>query len=425
MMNLRAGVVVLLLAAATPEVRHFRYERAVTGAGARAGQTCAVLDATVYEHAAPQLADVRLYRGTGRDAAETPYTIWQKPAVQPPGGTIAPLNLGHRGVQTTFEAEMPEGRYSDVTLDISAKNFVATVAVTGAQTGDGREGTELGLYTIFDLTAQKLGRSMVLHLPESNYRYLYFAIRGPVKPEDVHGLTAERAAPKVPFVTVATTNQTIQKRHETVIRLGLPARAPVDRIVFLPQAEPRNFSRRVTVNIHPVAGTPREREEDMPEPVETSGTLLRLHALRDGHQIDEEQLTVEAPRFDFGNDGSQWTITIDNGDDAPLNIQSVQLEMAERQLCFDAAAGAAYTLFYGDAALSSPRYDYATLFAPDTNAAVARLGPEQVNPAYETRPDRRPFTERHPELLWLALILVVLVLGGVARRTAKSGALRS
>jgi hypothetical protein len=31
----------------------------------------------------------------------------------------------------------------------------------------------------------------------------------------------------------------------------------------------------------------------------------------------------------------------------------------------------------------------------------------------------RPFTERHPGLLWAALILVVLVLGGVALRTAR------
>jgi hypothetical protein len=42
-----------------------------------------------------------------------------------------------------------------------------------------------------------------------------------------------------------------------------------------------------------------------------------------------------------------------------------------------------------------------------------------VNPQYRARPDARPFTEKHPGLLWAALVLVVGVLGFVALRTAK------
>ncbi|MGD0368748.1 MAG: hypothetical protein ABSA94_14920, partial [Acidobacteriaceae bacterium] len=187
-MNLRPMVVLLALAAATPEMRYFRYERPVAGLGSRAGQTCAVLDAGIFAHAAPGLTDVRLYRGT----TETPFVIREAAPVEQKQREIAPLNLGKRHAQTTFEATMPEGRYSDVELDVTAKNFIATVAVTGSHTEGGREGTELGMFTIFDLSGQKLGRSTVLHLPESNFRYLYFAIAGPVKPEDVAGLSVER-----------------------------------------------------------------------------------------------------------------------------------------------------------------------------------------------------------------------------------------
>jgi hypothetical protein len=97
----------------------------------------------------------------------------------------------------------------------------------------------------------------------------------------------------------------------------------------------------------------------------------------------------------------------------------VKLEMAQRTLCFDAAAGASYMLYYGDAALAAPRYDYATLFVADANAAQVSLDPETANPEYVARPDSRPFTERHPALLWVALVLVVAVLGLVALRTAR------
>ena len=93
--------------------------------------------------------------------------------------------------------------------------------------------------------------------------------------------------------------------------------------------------------------------------------------------------------------------------------------MIERSLCFDATAAAAYTLYFGDPALASPRYDYATLFAHEPNAAKAALGPEQPNPTWHPRPDPRPFTERHPALLWIALIAVVALLGAIALRSAR------
>ncbi|HEY1808970.1 MAG TPA: DUF3999 family protein [Acidobacteriaceae bacterium] len=424
MMRVRAAMVLLALAA-MPEVRHFRYERSLTvqtnpGPAAESRQTCAVLDAGLYQHAAPGLADVRVFRGTGRDATETPYAIRQAAPRQPRPRTISLLNLGRKGSHTTFEAEMPAGQYSDVDLDISAKDFVATVAVTGAQSDDGREGTELGLYTIFDLTAQKLGRSTVLHLPESNFRYLYFGIAGPVKPEDLHGLSVERIPAKVQYVTVAATSQVRQKGQQTILEFQVPAHVPVERVEFLPGAQPKNFSRAVTVEAEPV------QVQTLPSGTEaqggsSSGNLLRLHATQNGQRIDEERLAVDAPSADFGDDATRWTVTIDNGDDVPLTLQTVQLEMAERKLCFDAAPGAIYMMMYGDAALTAPRYDYATLFSPEARAAVAALGPEQANPEYSTRPDTRPFTERHPVLLWLALILVIIVLGGVALKTAKDG----
>jgi hypothetical protein len=419
-MHWRGVVLLVVLAAATPEVKYFRYERALNGT-TTAGQTCAVLDEEIYAHAAPDLMDVRLYRGAGSNARETPYAVRAAAPAKASAKEIAPLNLGHKGPHTTFEAEMPPGRYSDVELDITAKDFIATVAVTGAQNESGREGTELGIFTIFDLTGQKLGRSTVLHLPESDLKYLYFRIDGPVKPEDVHGLVAERTPEKRQYVTVAATNQVTQRGKETVATFQVPAHVPVDRVDFVVGAEPANFSRAVTVKAAPIRLDKQSLDQEPPPPVETSWNLLRLHTTREGHKIDEEELGGGAPWVGFGDSGSTWTVTVDNGDDAPLPIISVKLEMTERRLCFDAEAGTQYALMYGDAALAGPRYDYATLFASEAQATMATLGPENRNPEYEARPDERAFTEKHPGLLWIALVGVVLVLGVVAVRTARSG----
>lgn len=88
-------------------------------------------------------------------------------------------------------------------------------------------------------------------------------------------------------------------------------------------------------------------------------------------------------------------MTIENGDDAPLKIDTVRLEMLERNLCFEAAANVHCTPYCGDAALSIPRYDYAALFAPQADAAKIGAGAEQADPSYQARPNESPFTEKH------------------------------
>jgi hypothetical protein len=151
----------------------------------------------------------------------------------------------------------------------------------------------------------------------------------------------------------------------------------------------------------------------------STGNLLRVHTVEDNHRIDQEHLELDAPQANF-DWPSKWTITIDNGDNAPLTPASVRLEMVKRSLCFEAAGGK-YILYYGDARLSAPRYDLGQfLVVRVKDAAQAAAGPEQKNPEYQARPDDRPFTERHPLLLWVALALVVILLGGIALRTAKT-----
>lgn len=221
------------------------------------------------------------------------------------------------------------------------------------------------------------------------------------------------------YVTVAQTATGTQKGRDSVFEFTVPARTPVDRIVFVPGAQPSNFSRDVQVKVSLPARPPADDATEPPQPFTTTGNILRVHNVEAGHRIDEEHLTVDGPRVDFESPAT-WTVTIENGDDTPIQITAIRLEMMERGFCFDAAAGAAYTLYYGDSALAAPQYDYATLFVPAANAAVAQLGAETANPAYQPRPDMRPFTEKHPALLWMALILVMVLLGAVAIRSLKT-----
>ena len=79
-------------------------------------------------------------------------------------------------------------------------------------------------------------------------------------------------------------------------------------------------------------------------------------------------------------------------------------------------------LYYGDESLNRPVYDYSKFFQQQREAVQAQLGVEQQNAAYAGRPDDRPWSDRHPAVLWIAIVGAVLVLGGLAVKSMRSAA---
>jgi len=147
-----------------------------------------------------------------------------------------------------------------------------------------------------------------------------------------------------------------------------------------------------------------------------SGEVSRIHLQRDGQKIDREEtsLSIRIP-----SPGS-YRVVVHNGDDVPLKIADVRLQQYERRIYFETETGAAARLYYGDAKLSAPIYDYRKFFQKDANAIPATLGAEVLNADYKGRPDLRPWSERHPAVLWAAIVAAVLFLGGLAYRSVKS-----
>ncbi len=409
----------LLLVAATPEIQYFQFQRPVVRPSQQAAQTCAVVGPDIFANSTAELADLRLYH----DTVETPYVIRIATPVQSAQTNITPLNLGLRGGKTVFDAAIAEGLYSDLDLTVAAKDFIATVVVSGSNTEAENDRTKLGSYTVFDLTGQKLGRSTVLHLPESSFRYLHFQISGPLSPKDITGLTIERLpASQSKYVTVAESSHLTQDGHSTVLEFVVPPHVPVDRVLFTPGSLPALFSREVTVTVTPQSPPSSDGRAGAVSPITFIGSLLRVHSTENGHRIDEERLSVDTISMLDGqrNIPAKWTIAINNGDDPPISLGIVRLQMLQRDLCFEADAAASYTLFYGDPALQRPIYDYDALFAAQADGAKAVFGAEQHNPMYRARPDQRPFTERHPVLLWAALVVVIALLAVIALRSAKA-----
>jgi hypothetical protein len=146
-----------------------------------------------------------------------------------------------------------------------------------------------------------------------------------------------------------------------------------------------------------------------------SGEIRRVHMQRNGQKIDTEQTSLDLR----GTSQGTLKVIIHNGDDAPLKITGARFQQYERRIYFDADSGAQPRLYYGDVKLESPVYDYAKLFQKDANASHVPLGAEEANAAFTGRPDERPWSERHPAVLWVAIVAAVLILGSIALRSMK------
>jgi hypothetical protein len=239
----------------------------------------------------------------------------------------------------------------------------------------------------------------------------------PLTPATVRGATIPPSREdQTLYTVVAETSSIEQQGRRTVATLALPARVPAERVSLVLSPEfAGNFSRDVAITAR-ATGQTGDGER-------LTGLFERLRLERAGREIRLDQLSFPATLGANLQTEAQVRVAIENGDDPPLPIRALRLEMRERRICFPVPAVAAsepLNLFYGDAALEAPRYDFTRLFSPARPASVAALAPEAANPGYLPRePVRRSFTERHPELLWLVLLAVVCMLAVVATHSAR------
>jgi len=404
-----------------PEPRHFRYQRALTLPGDVNGQACTILDAAVFAHAASEsLNDLRLYSGS----AETPFnfSISGTQGTEDEDAPVRNLGLAHGDI--ALDLAMPARPYSAILLHLGARDFLGTAHVTAANA----EATDLGTFAIFDLTSQHLSRSTMLPLQESTFPLLHVTLHLTSVPNvasRVLGASIVRGATVPPsreaqtlYTTVASSSSITNRGRQTITSIHVPAHVPVERVSFmLPTGFAKNFFRSAVITATPDNNRNAAAIESL------SGTLSHVHLPQNPETgepaIDSAQQSIDAVLGANLRTGATVDIAIDNGDDPPLPVTSVQLQMRQRNICFEAPS-AIYTLMYGDPALRAPLYDYARLFTPSAKAVVAILSSEHLNPEFQARRDSRPYSERHPELLWIALLGVIVVLASIALRSSRT-----
>ena len=364
-------------------------------------QNYLVVDEEIWTHARPDLADLRIYNGQ----AQVQYALSEQyGGVSTEQQEAKILNLGSIAGHTEFDIDTGAiTEYDRVKLRLDAKDFIATASVAGANALGQGPTTELGSSTLYDFTREALGSNSMLKLPPSSFRYLHVKLSPGIRPQQIKGATVSNVHEKqAGWTNVGSCAPPEQKPRSTVITCDLPDKVPLNRILFRVASTQVNFRRAVNI-------------ADAKAPQVGSGDISRVRIDRAGMLVTSEDLAVSI----FAKPTGSLTITVDNGDNPPLQLTSVQPLSVERRVYFDPQGKTTLKLYYGDEKLSAPVYDYARFFHLDESAAPASLGPGAHNDAYTARPDERPWSDRHPALLWAAMLLAVAALAAVAIRGLK------
>ena len=411
-----------LVSAADPQ--HLRYERAITLPAGTVGDTCAVLDASVYADAGNwSEGDLRVFRdaGSGKEE-EVPFAVSYSEA-QPTDAVIATVqHLRLQRGEIVFDLAMPRRAYTVVDLDLAAKNFIATAEVSGSD-GKGGAAKSLGTFTLFDFAEKHLARSTSMAMQESNFAELHVKLRlhgldGSAFPRlsaaMVEGATvpASREAQTL-YTVVESTSKIAQEGALSVAQMEVPAHLPIERVSFvLDSGYKADFLRSVTISAGREVKALAHPEEVI------DGEIWRV--TRGGEEaIHAAKLTQIAVIASNLREAAAVRVAIENGSEPPLPIKAIELEMRQRTICFGAVAGSRYTLRYGDDGLRASVYDLDALGKSSTKPQVAVLGPEVLNRDYVRRRDATTYDERNPERYWIALLAAIAALGALASRHTK------
>jgi len=381
-------------------ISYLKYERPVQSLSS--GQQYIAVDEGIWQHARADLGDLRLYAGS----TEVPYSLVSERGTQEQERKDVPvLQQSTVGAKTQFLINMSGlAEYDHVNLKLAARNFVAHATVEGADDLHAARWAALGDSILYDLSRENLGGSGMLRLPRTTYKYLRVTIDGAVKPNEVQGATSELREEHPPvWRQVGSTPREQQKGKDTVFTFNISDKVPAEKVHFEVAPGQANFRREIEIR--------DEKDEWL-----GSGEIARIHMVRSGQKIDSEDDDVTFSQ----REQKIVNVIIHNGDDPPLKLTGVRLEQLERRMYFDAPTSGQLKLYYGDEKLERPVYDYAKLFLRQKIATAAQISAETNNAAFTGRRDDRPWSEKHPVVLWIGIVGAVMVLGTIALRSMKT-----
>jgi hypothetical protein len=368
------------------------------------------LDRDVFSHSENRLADLRIIDESGQ---ELPYEM--RSQITPPAQPVrVPATIG----ENSFAA----GQFTQVVLDLGARTgFHDSLRVQTPESDfinwvqvDASDDAHLwrtvnARAPISRFLKEKLDGDQTVRYSENNARYLRVRIQESGHPFNVTAIEvfssplvktekSQDAAPLAESLAPDANGEGSTTRWTVDLGSG---NIPVAKFDFV--ASQPEFYRAVRVL------TSTEGHEWQP----AGGG--EIHRYTVSGKV-EESLGVQC----YESWGSRfWRVEVLNLNDAPLTAVRLSVALPVRYALFRPLPSRSYRLLYGNARATAPQYDLAKTLQIPAMDAIAH--PELGNPEPTSNyADPRPFTERHPNLLWAALAIAVLMLGYAALRALRN-----
>jgi hypothetical protein len=389
---------------------HWRYVREIqVPADAATGELVEVLlPAELFEHARTDLADLRLIDDEGAEIGfvlvspgERSVGTWRdvemsEAGLLPGGGWQVVADAGTRGApHDTAEITLsPEGGDAFYWVEVAASVDLRTWRVIRQKA------------PLYQFEGDDLEGPVTISYPKTRDRWLRFRVSDLEQPLAVERLRiAERGEEDHSGMTVERPLLLDVESPERESRFESDGRVPEMPIVGVRVATQRDeFHRTVSISASDDARAWR--------PI-GRGQIFRLRG-EPGDAEPRQSLEVDVPR----TAAPYWRVTVLNRGDQPIDDLEVLLLRLDQRLVFKATAEGSPRLIYGNHLAAATSYELERLVTREEASAARTAGllGEQENLAYRSP---EPFTERHPIILWSALALAVVVLGGLALRALR------
>jgi hypothetical protein len=390
--------------------RSWRYSRSIESGRADA-LNYVILDREVFSHSENQLADLRIIDDLGQ---ELPFEV-RSQITPPPQPVKLPATLRENSfvpgqfTQVVLDLGEHASFHNSVRVQTTESDFINWVEV--AASDDAHQWRIVNARApISRFRRENLEGNQTVRYSENNARYLRVRIQEAAHNFEVTGMevfsspsiATESPAERGALLTALLLPDSNGASSQTQWTVDLGAAAiPIARFNFeTTQAE---FYRAVRL----LNSTDQKEWQSV-----GGGEIHRFLA----NGKTEESLGVQCyemwgPRF--------WRVEVLNANDAPLAEVHLSLTMPLRFVLFHPVQNRFYRLIYGNFRATAPQYDLARTLHMQANEVMAHLGlgAEEATSNYA---DPRPFTERHPNLLWIALGVAIVLLAYAALRALRT-----
>jgi hypothetical protein len=392
--------------------------RARVAAPARSGVVGLPLDGMVYDVLLNSPQDLRVVHS---DGSLVPHAVRCGRASAATATVSRPVRLinrtfadGHSRAVLDFGQRVLKNKFQIV---LSGQNYLRKAMIEG---GDNQTSWEtLGEnLLLFDVqTPEESHHSDTVVVPENNFRYLRLTIENstnetePVVIQGVNAFYEEPAGdPQLDEVPIVRRNfAQDEKATTTTLTLDLGFQnLPLQNLALtITDASFQRSYRIAGRNTLTHKVYRRAEEEWRAQEIETPWSLVAQGTFQrrmvEGRRIESTDVMIPQAAFRY------LQITINNGDDAPLDIRNVTVLRRTCSLIFESSPDAAYWLYGGNDAATSPNYDFAKTLKVENIEEIPRITIGTLEMLH-TAPPSIPWSEQHSDVLMGILAVAVLLM---------------